>query len=630
MTEEVKKETLGFQSEVNQLLDLMIHSLYSNREIFLRELISNASDACDKLRFAALSDDSLYGGDSDLAVTIDVDEKKNTITITDNGIGMTRDEVIDNIGTIAKSGTKEFFGSMTGDEKKDSQLIGQFGVGFYSAFIVAEKVTLTTRKAGVESDLAVRWESEGKGDYTLEPVDKATRGTEIVLHLREDAKEFLNDWQLRSLIRKYSDHLNLPIKMLEQLNEEEGKEKTVPGYETVNSARALWARPRREISDEEYQEFYKHIGHDYDDPMSWVHSQVEGKLEYTTLFFIPKRAPFDLWDRNQKHGVKLYVRRVFIMDDAEQLIPSYLRFVRGVVDTNDLPLNVSREILQHNQVIDKIRAASVKKILGQIEKLAEGDDYATFWNEFGRVLKEGVIDDNSNQERIAKLLRFSSTHSEDESQTVSLADYISRMQEGQETIYYIVAENYATAKNSPHLEVFRKKGVEVLLLTDQIDEWVVGHLTEFDGKKLQSVTKGELDLGELDKEEEKEKAEKQEGDFKEVLEKLEKLLEDKVKEVRLTNRLTTSPACLVAGDFDMGANLERILKASGQQVNESKRILEINPEHPLLLRLKAEGDETRFADWGNILFDQALLSEGGKLEDPAGFVHRVNEIFMEL
>lgn len=630
MTEEVKKETLGFQSEVNQLLDLMIHSLYSNREIFLRELISNASDACDKLRFAALSDDSLYGGDSDLAVTIDVDEKKNTITIADNGIGMTRDEVIDNIGTIAKSGTKEFFGSMTGDEKKDSQLIGQFGVGFYSAFIVAEKVTLTTRKAGVASDQAVRWESEGKGDYTLEPVDKATRGTEIVLHLREDAKEFLNDWQLRSLIRKYSDHLNLPIKMLEQLNEEEEKEKTVPGYETVNSARALWARPRREISDEEYQEFYKHIGHDYDDPMSWVHSQVEGKLEYTTLFFIPKRAPFDLWDRNQKHGVKLYVRRVFIMDDAEQLIPSYLRFVRGVVDTNDLPLNVSREILQHNQVIDKIRAASVKKILGQIEKLAEGDDYATFWNEFGRVLKEGVIDDNSNQERIAKLLRFSSTHSEDESQTVSLADYISRMQEGQETIYYIVAENYATAKNSPHLEVFRKKGVEVLLLTDQIDEWVVGHLTEFDGKKLQSVTKGELDLGELDKEEEKEKAEKQEGDFKEVLEKLEKLLEDKVKEVRLTNRLTTSPACLVAGDFDMGANLERILKASGQQVNESKRILEINPEHPLLLRLKAEGDETRFADWGNILFDQALLSEGGKLEDPAGFVHRVNEIFMEL
>lgn len=630
MTEEVKKETLGFQSEVNQLLDLMIHSLYSNREIFLRELISNASDACDKLRFAALSDDSLYGGDSDLAVTIDVDEKKNTITIADNGIGMTRDEVIDNIGTIAKSGTKEFFGSMTGDEKKDSQLIGQFGVGFYSAFIVAEKVTLTTRKAGVASDQAVRWESEGKGDYTLEPVDKASRGTEIVLYLREDAKEFLNDWQLRSLIRKYSDHLNLPIKMLEQLNEEEEKEKTVPGYETVNSARALWARPRREISDEEYQEFYKHIGHDYDDPMSWVHSQVEGKLEYTTLFFIPKRAPFDLWDRNQKHGVKLYVRRVFIMDDAEQLIPSYLRFVRGVVDTNDLPLNVSREILQHNQVIDKIRAASVKKILGQIEKLAEGDDYATFWNEFGRVLKEGVIDDNSNQERIAKLLRFSSTHSEDESQTVSLADYISRMQEGQETIYYIVAENYATAKNSPHLEVFRKKGVEVLLLTDQIDEWVVGHLTEFDGKKLQSVTKGELDLGELDKEEEKEKAEKQEGDFKEVLEKLEKLLEDKVKEVRLTNRLTTSPACLVAGDFDMGANLERILKASGQQVNESKRILEINPEHPLLLRLKAEGDETRFADWGNILFDQALLSEGGKLEDPAGFVHRVNEIFMEL
>ncbi len=630
MTEEVKKETLGFQSEVNQLLDLMIHSLYSNREIFLRELISNASDACDKLRFAALSNDGLYEGDAELSVHIDVNDKKKTITIRDSGIGMTRDEVIDNIGTIAKSGTKEFFGSMTGDEKKDSQLIGQFGVGFYSAFIVADKVTLTTRKAGEAADTAVSWESEGKGEYTLESVEKAERGTEIVLHLRKDAHEYLNAHQLRSLIRKYSDHLNLPIKMREELSEEEAKEKKVAEYETVNSARALWSRPRKEISDEEYQEFYKHIGHDYDDPMTWVHSQVEGKLEYSTLFFIPKRAPFDLYDRNQVHGVKLYVRRVFIMDDAEQLIPPYLRFVRGVVDTNDLPLNVSREILQHNQVIDKIRAASVKKILGQIEKLTKGDDYATFWKEFGRVIKEGVIDDSNNKDRIAKLLRFASTEANTEDQTVSFEDYVSRMKEGQDAIYYIVSDSFATAKNSPHLEVFRKKGVEVLLLTDPIDEWVVTHLTEFEEKNLQSVTKGELNLGELDEAEEKEKTEKAAGDFKELTEKLEKLLEDKVKEVRLTNRLTTSPACLVAGDFDMGANLERILQASGQQVTASKRVLEINPEHPILQRLKSEADEKRFNDWGAILFDQALLSEGGKLDDPAGFVHRLNEMFLEL
>lgn len=630
MTVDVNKETLGFQSEVKQLLDLMIHSLYSNREIFLRELISNASDACDKLRFAALSDDGLFEGDADLNVTVDFDKKNKTITIRDNGIGMSREEVIDNIGTIAKSGTREFFNAMTGDTKKDSQLIGQFGVGFYSAFIVAESVTLTTRKAGLSEDEGVRWESEGQGEYTIQSVKRKQRGTEIVLHLRKDAVEYLDGFKIRGLIRKYSDHLNLPIMMLKESHDDKEKDKKTVEYETVNSAKALWARLRKDISDEEYNEFYKHIGHDYEDPMARVHSQVEGKLEYTTLFYIPNHAPFDLWDRNHPHGVKLYVRRVFIMDDAEQLIPPYLRFVRGIVDTNDLPLNVSREILQHNKVIDKIRSASVKKVLGMIEKLAKGDDYDKFWKEFGKVLKEGIIDDSNNQDQIARLLRFSSTHDDSEEQKVSLQDYVSRMQEGQSKIYYIVAERFATAKNSPHLEVFRKKGIEVLLLTDQVDEWLVNHLTEFEGKPLQGVTKGELDLGDLDETENKEETEKQSGEYKDLIERLEKLLEDRVKDVRITHRLTTSPACLVADEHDMGANLERILKAAGQEVPTSKRIMEINPDHPILKRLKDEKDDNRFNDWGQILFDQALLSEGGKLDDPAGFVHRLNEMFMEI
>ena len=630
MAADVNKETLGFQSEVKQLLDLMIHSLYSNREIFIRELISNASDACDKLRFEALSNDALFEGDSELNVHVEFDEKKKTITFRDNGIGMTREEVIEHIGTIAKSGTKEFFSAITGDEKKDSQLIGQFGVGFYSAFIVAESVTLTTRRAGASEDEGVRWESEGQGEYTIESVKRKERGTEVVLHLRKDAKEFLNGYELRQIIRKYSDHLNLPIIMLKESHGEEGDKKEIE-YETVNSAKALWARSKKEITDEEYNEFYKHIGHDYEDPLARIHSQVEGNLEYTTLFYIPGRAPFDMWDRNQKHGIKLYVRRVFIMDDAEQLLPPYLRFVRGIVDTNDLPLNVSREILQHNKVIEKIKAASVKKILTMIGKLAKGDDYDQFWKEFGKVLKEGLVDDDKNKDKLAKLLRFATTHDDVEDQKVSLEDYVGRMQEEQKNIFYVVGESFATVKNSPHLEVFRKKGIEVLLLTDHVDEWLVNHLTEFDGKELQSITKGELDLGDIgNKEEEQKETEEKTGEYKDVLKRLEELLTDEVKEVRVTNRLTTSPACLVAGDQDMEANLQRILEASGQAIPLSKRVLEINPDHPILVRLKAEKDDDRFNDWGKILFDQALLSEGGKLEDPAGFVHRLNEMFVEI
>ncbi len=629
MAEDVKKETLGFQTEVKQLLDLMIHSLYSNREIFLRELISNASDACDKLRFEALSNDALFEGDAELNVHVDFDEKKKTITFRDNGIGMTREEVIDNIGTIAKSGTKEFFNAITGDDKKDSQLIGQFGVGFYSAFIVAESVTLTTRKAGASEDEGVRWESEGQGEFTIEQVNCKNRGTEIVLHLRKDAKEYLNGYELRQIIRKYSDHLNLPILMVKEKTGDEEESKEIE-YETVNSAKALWTRSKKDISDEEYNELYKHIGHDYEDPMARIHSQVEGNLEYSTLFYIPNRAPFDMWDRNAKHGIKLYVRRVFIMDDSEQLLPPYLRFVRGIVDTNDLPLNVSREILQHNKVIEKIKAASVKKILTMIGKLAKGDDYDQFWKEFGTVLKEGLIDDEKNKDKISSLLRFATTHDDTEDQKVSLAEYVGRMQEEQKNIFFVVGESFSTVKNSPHLEVFRKKGIEVLLLTDHVDEWLVNHLTEFDGKELQSITKGELDLGDLDDEKQQKETEEKTGEFKDVLKRLEELLTDQVKEVRVTNRLTTSPACLVAGDQDMEANLQRILEASGQAIPLSKRVLEINPEHPILVRLKAEKDDDRFNDWGKILFDQALLSEGGKLEDPAGFVHRLNEMFVEI
>ncbi len=631
MTIEAHKETLGFQAEVQQLLQLMIHSLYSNKEIFLRELVSNASDACDKLRFEALSDDALWEGDNELKIRVSFDKAARTITLSDNGIGMSRQEVIDNIGTIAKSGTRQFFESLTGDQAKDAHLIGQFGVGFYSAFIIADKVTLTTRRAGLGAEHGVRWESGGSGDYTLETVEKAGRGTEVTLHLREGEDEFLDGWRLRSIIRKYSDHITLPIVMEKERHGEED-EKQEAEEETVNQASALWARSKSEVSEEEYKEFYKHVAHDFEDPLLWSHNRVEGKLEYTSLLYVPQRAPFDLWDRERRHGIKLYVRRVFIMEDAEQLMPAYLRFVRGVIDSNDLPLNVSREILQHNKVIDAMRGGSVKKVLGMLEDLAKKDaeGYQKFWNEFGRVLKEGPGEDFANREQIGKLLRFSSTHTDSSDQTVSLADYIGRMKEGQEAIYYITADSFAAAKNSPHLEIFRKKGIEVLLLADRVDEWLMSSFTEFEGKPLKSVTKGELDLGRLEDEEEKKAQEQVADDFRELLAKVQETLGDKVKEVRLTHRLTASPACLVAGEHDMSANLERILKSVGQKVGGSKPILELNPEHPLVLRLKAEGGGERFGDWASILFDQALLAEGGQLDDPAAFVQRLNQLLLEL
>ncbi|MCK5876410.1 MAG: molecular chaperone HtpG [Candidatus Marithrix sp.] len=632
MTTETHKETLGFQTEVKQLLDLMIHSLYSNKEIFLRELISNSSDAADKLRFEALSDEALYENDAELKIWINFDKDANTITVRDNGIGMRREEVIDQIGTIAKSGTKEFFNSLTGDETKDTQLIGQFGVGFYSAFIVADKVTLTTRKAGLESSHGVRWESAGDGEYSIETIERSQHGTEVTLHLRSGEDEFLSEYTLQNIVKKYSDHITLPIVMPKVTTDEEKNETTIE-EEVVNTATALWARAKSEITEEEYTEFYKHVAHDFEAPLTHIHNKVEGKHEYTTLLFIPARAPFDLWDRNSRHGVKLYVRRVFIMDDDEKLLPPYLRFVRGVIDSNDLPLNISREILQHNQKIDAIRSGTVKKILSALENLAktETEKYTTLWTQFGKVLKEGVIDDTGNKERIAKLLRFSTTHDNNSTQAVSLEDYVGRMQDGQEQIYYITAENFAAAKNSPHLEIFRKKNIEVLLLSEQIDEWLGSHLTEFEGKKLQSVTKGELNLGDLENEEEKKEAEKAADALKPLLEKVKSVLEAKVSEVRVTYRLTSSPACLVADSNAMDASLERLLKSSGQNFGGgSKPILEINPHHPIVTAIKDEKDESLFKDWVLTLFDQALLSEGGKLDDPAMFVKRINDMFVAM
>ncbi len=623
MNTESHKETLGFQAEVRQLLKLMIHSLYSNKEIFLRELISNASDAADKLRFEALTDDALYEGDSDLKIRVSYDRDARTLTVSDNGIGMSRAEVVDNIGTIAKSGTREFFQSLTGDQARDAHLIGQFGVGFYSAFIVADKVTVVSRRAGLAAEHGVRWESAGEGEYTLETVAKEKRGTDVILHLREGEEELANGWRLRSIIRKYSDHITLPILMKKEDGDED---------ETVNQAAALWARPKQEISQEQYDEFYKHVAHDFEPPLAHTHSKVEGKQEYTQLLYLPARAPFDLWDREQRHGIKLYVRRVFIMDDAKQLMPSYLRFVRGVIDSNDLPLNVSREILQHSKDIDAMRAGSVKKVLGLLEDLAQNqpEKYETFWREFGTVFKEGVGEDFANKERIAKLLRFASTHADAENQEVSLAGYVERMKAGQEKIYYVTADSFGAAKNSPHLEIFRKKGIEVLLLSDRVDEWLAAHLTEFEGKALQSVAKGALDLGGLQDEAEKQEQEKEAGEFKELSEQIKQALGDKVKEVRTTHRLTASPACLVADAHDMGANLERLLKAAGQDVSHSKPILEINPHHPIVQKVKEEAGQERFADWSHILFDQALLSEGGQLEDPAGFVHKLNGLMLAL
>ena len=622
-----QKETLGFQAEVKQLLQLMIHSLYSNKEIVLRELISNASDASDKLRFSALSDNTLYGGDSDLKISIAFDKAARTLTITDNGIGMNRAEVIENIGTIAKSGTKEFFNSLTGDQAKDANLIGQFGVGFYSAFIIADKVSLTTLRAG-ETE-AVKWESAGEGDFTLEPADKKTRGTEIVLHLRDGEDEFLNDWKLKSIIRKYSDHITLPI-VMKKSEWKDGEQVPMDEEETVNKASALWARAKNDITEEEYQEFYKHVSHDFENPLTWSHNRVEGNQEYISLLYVPSKAPFDLYDRERSHGIKLYVKRVFILEDAEKLMPQYLRFVRGVIDSADLPLNVSREILQHSKDIDAIKAASVKKVLGLLEDFAENksEQYQAFWGEFGRVLKEGPGEDFANKEKIAGLLRFASTHLDTEAQVVGFKDYIARMKDGQEAIYYITADSFAAAQHSPHLEIFRKKGIEVLLLSDRVDEWMLGGLTEFDGKKLQSIAKGDLDLGKLEDEAEKEAKKQVEDAAKELIEKVKATLGEQVKEVRVTHRLTDSPACLVAGQNDLSGNLERMLKAAGQKTPESKPTLEINPTHGLIERLKAEKDDAKFNDLTHLLFDQALLAEGGQLNDPASFVKRMNSLLI--
>ncbi len=619
------KESMAFQAEVKQLLQLMIHSLYSNKEIVLRELISNASDAADKLRFEALANGALYENDSELKIRIAFDKEARTLTIADNGIGMSRDEVISNIGTIAKSGTKEFFNALTGDQAKDANLIGQFGVGFYSAFIIADKVTLTTRRAGAAE--AVRWESAGEGDFTIETADKTSRGTEITLHLREGEDEFLSDWKLKTIIRKYSDHITLPI-VMKKSEWKDGAEVATDEDETVNKASALWARSKNDITEEEYQEFYKHVSHDFENPLAYTHSRVEGKQEYISLLYVPSKAPFDLYDRDRRHGIKLYVKRVFIMEDAEKLMPQYLRFVRGVIDTSDLPLNVSREILQSSRDVDAIKAGSVKKVLGLLEDMAENkpEDYAKFYQEFGRVLKEGPGEDFANKEKIAGLLRFASTKADTDVQDVSFKDYISRMQAEQDVIYYITADSFAAAQHSPHLEIFRKKGIEVLLMSDRVDEWLLGSLTEFEGKKLQSIAKGDLDLGKLESETEKEIQKKIEEESKTLVEKIKQTLGSQVKDVRVTHRLTDSPACLVSDAQDLSGNLARILKAAGQNAPESKPILEINPSHKLVKRLEAESAEAVFADLTHVLFDQALLAEGGTLEDPASFVKRMNSL----
>ena len=633
MTATAIPEKHVFQAEVKQLLNLMIHSLYSNKEIFLRELISNASDAADKLRFEGLTDKALFENDAELKIRVAFDPKARTITISDNGIGMSRDEVIANIGTIAKSGTREFLNNLTGDQAKDANLIGQFGVGFYSAFVVADKVTVVTRRAGLTAEHGVRWESDGGGEYTLEVTEKESRGTEVTLHLREGEDDLANSMRLRTIIRKYSDHITLPILMQEEeWDKDNSVYRTTGKDETVNQASALWARPKNDITEEQYHEFYKHVAHDFEAPLAYSHNRVEGRKEFTQLLYIPARAPFDLWDREHRRGIKLYVRRVFIMDDAEQLLPVYLRFVRGVIDSADLPLNVSREILQESKDIESMRAANVKRVLSMIEDLAENhkEKFTTFWKEFGKVIKEGVVEDHGNRERIAKVLRFSSTHTDTDSQDVSLADYVSRMKPEQEKIYFVTAETFAAGKNSPHLEVFRKKGVEVLLMCERVDEWVSQHLTEFEGKPLQSVAKGRLELGKLEDEAEKKAQEKEETESKPLLERIKAALGETVKDVRVTLRLTDSPACLVADEHDMGANFQRLLKSAGQNIPAAKPILEINPHHPLVQRLKAEADDARFGDLAKVLFDQSMLAEGGQLEDPAGFVKRLNQLMLAL
>ncbi len=644
MTEQVNQEsnsatapeTLGFQAEVKQLLHLMIHSLYSNKEIFLRELISNASDACDKLRFESVSEPGLLEDNSELGIRVDFDTEAGTVTITDNGIGMSRAEVIDHLGTIAKSGTGEFLSRLSGDQRKDASLIGQFGVGFYSSFIVADRVDLYTRRAGLDESEGVHWWSNGEGEFAVETVDRPERGTTVVLHLREDSREFADSYRLRSLIRRYSDHIGFPVKMLEQkppAAEADGEEAqpAEPEYESVNSARALWTRPRTDISDDEYREFYKHVSHDFQDPLLWSHNKVEGKREYTSLLYLPAKAPFDLYNRESPRGLKLYVQRVFIMDDAEQFLPLYLRFIRGVIDSGDLSLNVSRELLQQDAHVEAIKTALTKRALDMIAKLAKDEDpekYQAFWNEFGKVIKEGVAEDAANRDKIADLLRFATTHSDAALQSVSLKDYVGRMQDGQDKIYYISADNHNAAKSSPHLEVFRKKGIEVLLLSDPIDEWVTSHLREFDGKQLVDVGRGELDLG--DDADDGKSAEELAEAHKSLLERLEKELAGEVKQVRATNRLTESPACLVLDEYDMGKQMRRIMEASGQSVPESKPIFEVNPEHALLKRLEAEEDADRFADLARVLFDQAALAEGRQPADPGGFVKRLNRLLTEL
>ncbi|NYT80640.1 molecular chaperone HtpG [Alcaligenaceae bacterium] len=625
-----QSETLGFQAEVKQLLHLMIHSLYSNKEIFLRELVSNASDACDKLRFEAIDSPDLYEGDGELRIRVEYDTDKKTITVSDNGIGMTRDEAIANLGTIARSGTKEFFSQLTGDKQKDAQLIGQFGVGFYSSFIVAEKVSVLSRRAGAPETEAIMWESDGQGQFSVTPVEKADRGTSITLYLRDDEAEFANGWKLREVLRRYSDHISLPIQMLkEEWDSEKSEQVKKAEWETINQASALWTRSKSDITDEQYQEFYKHVAHDFDGPLAWTHNRVEGRSEYTQLLYIPKRAPLDLWDREGRRGVKLYVKRVFIMDDAEQLLPAYLRFVRGVIDSADLPLNVSREILQESRDVRVIREGSSKRVLSLLEDLAENkaEDYAVFWEQFGQVLKEGTGEDPSNRERIAKLLRFASTHNDSPAQTVSLADYVSRMKEGQDKIYYVSAETYSAASNSPHLEIFRKKGLEVLLLSDRVDEWMLSYLREFEGKSLASIAKGGLDLDSLaDEEEKKHQAEVAET-FKPLVERLKTALDGKVKDVRVTGRLVDSPACVVVDEHELSPHLLRMLQAAGQSAPEVKPILEINPEHGLIGKVQAASDDA-FNEWAQVLLDQAMLAEGGGLADPAAFVKRMNKLLM--
>ena len=621
------QETLGFQTEVKQMLNLVIHSLYSNKEIFLRELISNASDALDKLRFLALSNSELYEGESDLKITIDFDEKNKTISIIDNGIGMSRDDAIANLGTLAKSGTKEFLSQMTGEKAKDSQLIGQFGVGFYSAFIVADKVTVKSRRAGLKPDEGIVWESTGEGEFTIAHESIQSHGTKITLHLKKDEEEFLSEWRLKNIINKYSDHICWPITMKVTKQDDAEKEgEAKEEYETVNKATALWTLQKAEIKDEEYQELYKHISHDYQEPLTWSHNHVEGKQDYISLLYIPSHAPYDLWSQDVKHGLKLYIKRVFIMDDAAQFLPRYLRFVKGIIDASDLPLNISREILQDNKQVDSIRAATTKRTLSMLEKLSknDGEKYQSFWDEFGAVLKEGTIEDTTNKDKIAKLLRFATTHTDSEKQSVSLQEYVERMQDKQDKIYYITASSYNAAKNSPHLEIFKKKGIEVLLLSDRVDEWLVSYLNEFDGKALQSISKGKIDIEDPEEIKEKEKS------LEPMLKQVKEVLGDKVKDVTLTSRLTDSPACIVASEEDMGLEMQRILQAAGQSMPESKPVFEINPDHQLIQNLHDCQDDALFAKWSNVLFEQAVLAEGGQLDNPADFIKQMNELLMKV